>query len=185
MNDLILLAALLDGPKHGWVLKKLGGWVTGQGDMHNNLVYPMMKKFLGEGWVRRRAEAGKRGQTRAVYSLTILGSRELFRRLNQFGEKEAGSATEFRLRVGLFHLLTPEARKRICVERNRWLLAREEHFSTLQQNLKAMEVSRWGAEVVSFLVEEGRAERKWIAGLEKKDAQFSGSGAISKKSVRR
>jgi DNA-binding PadR family transcriptional regulator len=179
------MAALLDGPKHGWMLKKLGGWVTGQGDMHNNLVYPMMKKFMEEGWVRRRAEVGQRGQTRAVYSLTILGSRELFRRLNQFGEKEAVSATEFRLRVGLFHLLTPEARKRICMERKRWLLAREEHFSTLQQNLKAMEASPWGAEVVNFLVEEVRAERRWIATLEKKFGQFAGSGGISKKPGRR
>src|SRR5229473_7930132 len=143
MNDLILLAALLDGPKHGWVLKKLGGWITGQGDMHNNLVYPTMKKFAAQGWVRRRAEAGHRGQTRAVYSLTILGSRELFRRLNQFGEKEAGSATEFRLRVGLFHLLTSEARKRILAERDGWLAGREERFSSLKGNLKAVDATPW------------------------------------------
>lgn len=185
MNDLILLAALLDGPKHGWMLKKLGGWVTGQGDMHNNLVYPMMKKFVAQGWVRRRAEAGQRGQTRAVYSLTILGNREIFRRLNQFGEKEAGSATEFRLRVGLFHLLAPEARKQILAERARWLAMREERFAMMRESLKTMEVSPWSAEVVSFLVDEVRAERKWIAALEKKDAQLAGSGASSKKAVRR
>lgn len=185
MNDLILLAALLDGPKHGWVLKKLGGWVTGQGDMHNNLVYPMMKKFVERGWVRRRAEAGQRGQTRAVYSLTIPGSRELFRRLNQFGEKESGSATEFRLRVGLFHLLPPEARRQILAERERWLAAREERFAMMRESLKAMEVSPWSAEVVNFLVEEIRTERKWIGALEKKDVQLAGSGALSKKSVRR
>jgi DNA-binding PadR family transcriptional regulator len=185
MNDLILLAALLDGPKHGWMLKKLGGLVSGQGDMHNNLVYPTMKKFVQQGWVRRRAEAGQRGQTRAVYSLTILGSRELFRRLNDFGEKEAGSATEFRLRVGLFHLLTPETRKRILAERERWLAAREARFTSLRESLKAMETSPWSAEVVSFVVEEVRSERKWIVALEKKDAQPARSRAIYKKSVRR
>jgi|SRR5579863_5644386 len=185
MNDLILLAALLDGPKHGWMLKKLGGWVTGQGDMHNNLVYPMMKKFVAQGWVRRRTEAGQRGQTRAVYSLTILGSRELFRRLNQFGKKEAGSATEFRLRVGLFHLLTPEARKQILAERAHWLAARDERFMTLRESLNAIDTSPWSVEVVGFLLEEVRAERKWITELEKKDAQSAGSGGIFKKSGRR
>jgi DNA-binding PadR family transcriptional regulator len=184
MKDLILLAALLDGPKHGWMLKKLGGWVTGQGDMHNNLVYPMMKKFVEQGWVRRRAEAGQRGQTRAVYSLTIPGNREIFRRLNEFGEKEAGSATEFRLRVGLFHLLAPEARERILAERERWLATREERFATMRESLKAMEVSRWSAEVVNFLVQEVRAERKWIATLAKRDAQLAKSGAIPKKGAR-
>ena len=184
MNDLILMAALLDGPKHGWVLKKLGGWVVGHGDMHNNLVYPLMKKFVTQGWVRRRAEAGHRGQTRAVYSLTLIGNKELFRRLNQFGEKEAASATEFRLRVGLFHLLPAEARKRILDERGRWLSAREERFAGLQQKLAAIKSGAWGPEVVDFLIAEVRAERKWIAALNKKSNQLADSGGNSKKARR-
>ena len=185
MNDLILLAALLDGPKHGWVLKKLGGLATGHGDMHNNLVYPLMKKFVAQGWVRRRAEAGHRGQTRAVYSLTLLGNKELFRRLNQFGEKEAASANEFRLRVGLFGALTPEARKRILAERARWLVGREERFVGLRQNLTTINAGVWGLEVVDFLIAEARAERKWIAALEKKSNQIAAYGANAKKTARR
>ncbi len=144
----------------------------------------MMKKFVKQGWVRRRAEAGQRGQTRAVYSLTVLGNREIFRRLNQFGEKEAGSATEFRLRVGLFHLLTPQARKRILAQRERWLAAREERFAMMRESLKAIETS-WSMEVLAFLQEEVHAERRWIGALEKKDAQLAGSGASSKKAIRR
>jgi DNA-binding PadR family transcriptional regulator len=178
------MAALLDGPKHGWVLKKLGGWVAGHGDMHNNLVYPLMKKFVVRGWVRRRAEAGHRGQTRAVYSLTLVGQKELFRRLNQFGEKEASSATEFRLRVGLFHLLPAETRKRILEEREGWLAAREERFVGLRQKLAAMKPGAWGPEVVDFLTAEVRAERKWIAALEKKSNQIADSGGNSKKARR-
>ena len=184
MNDLILLAALLDGPKHGWVLKKLAGWVTGHGDMHNNLVYPLMKKFVAQGWVRRRVEAGHRGQTRAVYSLTPVGQKELLRRVNQFGEKEAASATEFRLRVGLFHLLPAEARKRVLDERGRWLAAREERFAELRQKLAAMKPGAWGPEVVDFLIAEVCAERKWIAALEKKSHQLADSGGNSKKARR-
>ena len=185
MNDLILLAALLDGAKHGWVLKKLGGWVTGHGEMHNNLVYPAMKKFVARGWVRRRVEAGQRGQTRAVYSLTGSGNKELFRRLNQFGEKEAASATEFRLRVGLFHVLPSETRKRILDERGRWLAAREERFVELQQKLAAMKPGAWGPEVVDFLIVEVRAERRWIAALAKRSNQLADAGANPKKLGRR
>jgi DNA-binding PadR family transcriptional regulator len=185
MNDLILMAALLDGPKHGWVLKKLGGWVTGHGDMHNNLVYPAMKKFVTQGWVRRRAEAGHRGQTRAVYSLTPIGNKELFRRLNQFGEKEAASATEFRLRVGLFGVLTPETRKRILAERTGWLAAREERFEALRQNLTAMGTAPWGLEVVNFLTAEIQLERKWIAALERKSGQQTNSRSNSRSNPRK
>jgi DNA-binding PadR family transcriptional regulator len=185
MNDLILLAALLDGPKHGWVLKKLGGWVTGHGDMHNNLVYPAMKKFVANGWVRRRAEAGHRGQTRAVYSLTLSGNKELFRRLNQFGEKEAASASEFRLRVGLFGALPEETRKRILTDRTTWLAAREERFETLRQSLQAMGSAPWGLEVVKFLAAEIQLERKWIAALGKKSGQQTNSRQNPKESLRR
>jgi DNA-binding PadR family transcriptional regulator len=185
MNDLILLAALLDGPKHGWVLKKLGGLATGRGDMHNNLVYPLMKKFVAQGWVRRRAESGHRGQTRAVYSLTLLGNKELFQRLNQFGEKEAASANEFRLRVGLFGALSPQARKRILAERARWLVVREERFVGLRQNLATINAGVWGPEIVDFLIAEVRAERKWIAALDKKSNQIAGSGSDAKKAARR
>jgi DNA-binding PadR family transcriptional regulator len=43
MTDLILLATLLDGPKHGYELKKRAGLIFGQGmTIHNNLVYPLM-----------------------------------------------------------------------------------------------------------------------------------------------
>jgi DNA-binding PadR family transcriptional regulator len=185
MNDLILLAALLDGPKHGWVLKKLGGWATGHGDMHNNLVYPTMKKFVARGWVRRRSEAGQRGQTRAVYALTLGGNRELFRRLNEFAEKEAASANEFRLRVGLFGALAVETRKRILAARAKWLAAREERFVALRQNLTTINAGLWGPEVVDFLIAEVRTERKWIAALERKADQPAESITNFKKTAGR
>lgn len=171
MNDLILLAALLDGPKHGWVLKKLGRWMTGSGEMHNNLVYPAMKKFVTNEWVKRRSEAGERGQTRAVYALTSGGRRELFRRLSEFGEKESASVSEFRLRVGLFEILNEEGRSRVLAERAKWLVAREKHFGLLRKNLQVTHPTAWGLEVVNYLLDDVRAERKWIARLERKAAE--------------
>lgn len=169
MNDLILLAALLEGPKHGWALKKLAGFLGGQNAMHNSLVYPLLKKFVAAGWVRRREEAGERGQRRSVYCLTLPGNRELMRRLREFGAKEASSPIEFRIRVGLFGIVDPDSRKHILDERARWLSAREDRFAFIQQGLKAMDSSQWGNEVVGFLLREVRAERKWIAALRKNE----------------
>jgi DNA-binding PadR family transcriptional regulator len=168
MADLILLAALLDGPKHGWALKKLAGFVLGAGAMHNNLVYPLMKKFVAQGWVRRRSEPGERGQTRTVYSLTPGGKQELLRRLNQFGEKEAASGAEFRVRVGLFALLDHAARLRVAAARDRWLAVREEHFDGIRNGLRTMNATEWGREVVEFLLGEVRQERRWIKSLARK-----------------
>jgi DNA-binding PadR family transcriptional regulator len=180
MNDLILLAALLDGPRHGWALKKLAGFLSASGDMHNNLVYPLMKKFVAQGWVRRRSEPGQRGQTRAVYSLTLRGNRELLRRLDQFGEKEAPSASEFRVRVSLFALLDARTRFRVLAQRDSWLVSRQNHFLTLLDGLTAMKATGWAPEVVAFLLQEVRHERRWIKTLERKSA-----GAASSKKLQR
>ena len=173
MNDLILLAALLEGPKHGWALKKVAGIVSGSREMHNNLVYPLLKKFVAERWVRRRSEPGQRGQTRAVYCLTARGQAQLLRRLEHFGGKEASSPAEFHLRAGLFAILSREARSRILSERDRYLESREQQFAVLEENLASMR-AEWGSEVVRFLLEQVRNERRWIRALGRKAAQLPG-----------
>ncbi len=102
MNDLLLLAMLLDDPAHGYALKKRVGHITGQTDMHNNLVYPLLKRFVDSGWVSRKTVPGERGQTRERYALTSKGKQELVRRLEEFSAKDAASSEAFQLRLGLF-----------------------------------------------------------------------------------
>ena len=177
MNDLILLAALWEGPKHGWALKKVAGLISGSGDLHNNLLYPLLKKFVREGWVRRRSEPGERGQTRAVYSLTPRGHQELLRRLSEFGDREASSSPEFLVRAGLFAILDPETRSQILAARDRYLASRESRFSALQQSIATLAGSEWGSEVVAFLLEGVTNERKWIRALGKKIAHPPGAKA--------
>jgi DNA-binding PadR family transcriptional regulator len=133
MIDLIILANLVDGPKHGYALKKQAGMVFAQSELHNNLVYPLLRRFTGQGWVTKKSAPGERGQTRQQYALTAAGRRALLERLNSFDEKEAQSSEEFLLRVGLFELLEPAARERILSARQQVLTRREEHFARLQQ----------------------------------------------------
>src|ERR1700732_1000838 len=102
MNDLLLLAALLPGPQHGYALKKQVGLITGQRAMHNNLVYPLLRRFVENGWVSKRQSAGQRGQTREIYALTSKGKQELMRRLSDDAESEAASDNGFRLALGPF-----------------------------------------------------------------------------------
>lgn len=162
MNDLLLLATLLGGPLHGYALKKKAGIITGNPAMHNNLVYPLLGRFMREGWVKQRRAAGERGQTRVVYSLTPGGRAELVRRLSEFGEAEARSADEFRLRVGLFQILDAGVRKEILARRKNYLEKREAHLAQLQ---KRMELGQYGGEVVRFIREQTRAELGWVEHL--------------------
>jgi DNA-binding PadR family transcriptional regulator len=171
MNDLILLAALMQGPQHGYALKKLAGFLAGQDTMHNNLVYPLLRRFGQNDWVTKRTTSGKRGQERDIYSLTAKGKIYLYTRLAQFTEKEAASQNEFRLRVGLFSVLDQAARANILAERDRWLAAREQRLESLQIAMEEIKADLWGTAVMTFYLSQIRVERKWILELARKAAQ--------------
>ena len=173
MNDLLLLANLLGEPKHGYALKKQVGLISSQSEMHNNLVYPLLRRFVERGWVNKRKGPGKRGQTREIYALTNKGKQELLRRLRQFTSKEASAENGFRLRVGMFNVLDPEACGRILAQRDEWLAAREQHLARLSD---ALDLGIWGDEVVGFMGDQIGEERKWISRLKRKlNRQGSGS----------
>jgi DNA-binding PadR family transcriptional regulator len=162
MNDLIVLALLWNGPKHGYALKKRAGLISGHPDMHNNLIYPLLRRFVAHAWVTRRKTAGDRGQVRQVYSLTPLGRNALVERLQDFSESEATSAEAFRLRVGLFGLLDAEAREQIITKRSAFLESQARKLSDLQ---KSMNLGLYGGEVVGFMRRKIQAEIAWIRRL--------------------
>jgi len=164
MNDLLLLATLLDGPKHGYALKARAGLITGQPNLHNNLVYPLLRRFVANGWVTQRQSPGERGQTRQVYSLTPSGRAAIVERLRGFTEKESQSASAFHLRVGLFEILDPADRRQILAGRVAHLEARLRRFLHLQSQTN---LGSYGREVVRYLCEQLRAELAWIKRLER------------------
>lgn len=164
MTDLLLLASLLDGPKHGYALKKRIGLLLGQAALHNNIVYPLLKRFVEEGWVSRHAAAGERGQIREVYSLTKAGKQVLLERVSELSEKDAASADALRLRVGMFSVLDPEKRLPILHRRDAFLTKRLERLDAV---VKHLSLNPWSNEVVSFLRSQVEAERDWLKRLEK------------------
>lgn len=162
MTDLLLLASLLNGPKHGYALKKHIGLLLGQAALHNNIVYPLLKRFVQDGWVNRRETAGERGQTREVYSLTKAGKQVLLARISELTEKEAASADALRLRVGMFSVLDAEKRLKILQNRDAFLAKRMERLDTVTKQLP---LDPWASEVVGFLRSQVQAERHWLKHL--------------------
>jgi DNA-binding PadR family transcriptional regulator len=172
MNDLIILATLFDGPKHGYQIKREAGFILGQAAMHNNLVYPLLRRFTAEGWVSKKAVPGERGQTRLQYAITALGRRELVSRLSEFAEADASSVRSFITRVGMFELLDEPVRARILKLREEYLEAREKKITALRQN---MDVGTYGAEVVRYLIEQIQSELNWIRRLHRLAAKATNS----------
>jgi len=161
MNNLLLLSMMLGGPKYGYQLKREAGWIMGQA-LHNNLVYPSLRRFLDEGWVTKKAVPGERGQTRQQYVLSAAGRRHLIERLNEFSEADASSEASFHLRVGLFPALKPETRETVLGQRENWLQSRDHALAALQVN---MELGKFGGEVVRHLRKQIEIEGEWIRHL--------------------
>jgi DNA-binding PadR family transcriptional regulator len=156
------LAALLDGPKHGYQLRKQASRILGPSELHNNVVYPLLRKFTAQGWVTRRSAPGERGQTRQQYTLTAAGRQVLIDRLAQFGEREAQSEQEFIARVGLFELLDTATRERILHAREQVLTRRDQHLARLQEDL---DLGAYGEETVAFLRRTIANELGWLGRL--------------------
>lgn len=170
MNDLIILALLFDAPKHGYQIKREAGFILGQPEMHNNLVYPLLRRFTRENWVTRKAVPGERGQTRQQYALTAKGRQELLRRLAEYSDEDARSGRGFATRVGMFALLKPEVRVGILEKRESYLRERTERLATIKAN---MELGTYGAQVIRFFTEQGQLEMAWIARLRRMQKQES------------
>ena len=161
MNDLLMLSMMLNGPKYGYQLKREAGWIMGQA-LHNNLVYPSLRRFLDEGWVSKRAVPGERGQTRQQYALSAEGRRYLFEQLSKFGDGEAASEEAFHLRVGLFPDLKAENRENILTRREIWLQARDQKLAALQANI---ELGKFGGEIVRHIRKQLEMEVEWVRHL--------------------
>ena len=162
MNDLIVLALLLPGPKHGYQLKREAGTILGQETLHNNLVYPLLRRFTQHKWVSRKTVPGQRGQTRNVYSLTALGRRELLAQLSVFTDQDARSAESFRFRVGMFWLLPVAARRRIMDARETFLRGRLGRLTTVEAGFP---LNRYAGEVSAHMRAEAESELRWISHL--------------------
>ncbi|HLW86441.1 MAG TPA: PadR family transcriptional regulator [Candidatus Sulfotelmatobacter sp.] len=165
MFDLITLSLLLDGPKHGYQLKREAGFIFGHGDMHNNLIYPLLRRFTRSAWVTKKAVPGQRGQTRQQYALTPKGRRELIQQLGEYTEQDAQSQEGFVTRVGMFEVIAPETRAAILEQRAAYLRKRETRLTSVAGNL---DVGTYGRAVIDLLEQQLHSELAWIERLKRR-----------------
>lgn len=163
MNDLVLLAALLGGPAYGYALKRTAGLIFGSGAMHNNIVYPSLKRFVRNSWVKQTSVAGDRGQQRKQYSITPAGRKYLLEQLASFDEREAADDGAFLLRVAFFGILPKEKCQAIVAARKSFLTSRAGELSELGGMVTSGSFWAIALDRVQTLVAH---ELRWITRLE-------------------
>jgi DNA-binding PadR family transcriptional regulator len=155
---------LLARPLHGYQLKQQAGQILGQQVLHNNIVYPLLRRFGKEGWVTKKVVPGERGQQRHQYAITTLGRRVLTQRLSEYTEADARSSDGFRVRVGLFQILSPEVRERILELRATHLEKTAARLDGIQEQFT---LGTYAREVTQFVRSQVDAELGWIRHLRK------------------
>jgi DNA-binding PadR family transcriptional regulator len=159
MNDLIVLVALLPGPAHGYAIKKSWDLALEQDGLHNNVVYPLLRKFMKKRWVTQTTAAGARGGLKKLYRLTPAGRAELSRRIEEFDDKTAGREDAFLLRVALFPFLSRGACERILDLRGAFVASRITRLRMLERERVR---EGFAAETLHYVLQQHEAERRWI-----------------------
>jgi DNA-binding PadR family transcriptional regulator len=176
MNDLVLLTALLGGPAYGYALKKTAGLIFGSGAMHNNVIYPSLKRFVHNGWVEQTTVPGDRGQERKQYRITTQGRRHLLEQIGTFGEDDARDEGAFLLRLALFDLLPAGKRRTIVSARKSFLATRSTELSQLRD---AAPPTSFAYVSLSRVQQRVRDELRWIRQIEANIATAKGGSNAS------
>jgi DNA-binding PadR family transcriptional regulator len=161
--ELIILRRLRGGPCHGYELRKRVEETLGV-RLHNNSLYPALKRFEEAGAVTKTAEPQDGRPPRLVYTLTETGQDLLHDLLADFPPDQAADETEFLARLGQFSLLNPAERSAVLAARTSAVQTQLTHLRTMQA-LAAEHDEHWGGLVTAELIRRHEQELTWLADL--------------------
>lgn len=131
--------------------------------MHPNVVYPLLKKFVQNGWVEQGSTPGDRGQTRKQYRITSAGKKYLLEELSTFSEQDAADDGAFLFRVAFFDAFPKEKRRAILAARKLFLTSRSAQLADLREATQPRSFGGVALDRVQTLVQD---ELGWIHKLE-------------------
>jgi DNA-binding PadR family transcriptional regulator len=160
--EILILRHLTRRPAHGYELRKRVEKTVGV-LLHNNSLYPALKRFEEAGAVTRTTEPPENGRPpRQVYALTPVGRDLLHDMLAELAPQDAGDETEFLARVGQFSLISPAERRAVLDARANALDGQLEHLSQMHA---LSDDEPWGRVVTEELIRRATDEIAWIARL--------------------
>ncbi|WP_313640023.1 PadR family transcriptional regulator [Paenibacillus sp.] len=130
--EVLILAQLMKGSKHGYEIKKNIIFVMGNDKIvNNNSLYPKLKLFEKRGWVIKKTEMQERRPNRYVYSITVEGEERFHICLNEFSLETIRIDNEWSIRLAYYELLDLEARRRLLDYRETYMKEKLEHLQQL------------------------------------------------------
>jgi DNA-binding PadR family transcriptional regulator len=161
--EILILRRLRSGPAHGYELRKRVEQTTGF-VLHNNSLYPALRRFEEAGAVTKTAEPQEGRPPRLVYTLTDVGDELLHDMLADLPPEQAGDETEFLARLGQFSEINSTERAGILASRTRAVRDQLAHYRAMHQRSTGHGIS-WGALVTAELIRRREQELTWLAEL--------------------
>jgi DNA-binding PadR family transcriptional regulator len=156
--EVLLLAKLAKGPRHGYELRKDIGESTGH-ELSNNSLYPTLRRFAEAGAVARSAEPQEGRPPRHVYTITDVGRELLHDLLAELPDEQAGDSAEFLSRLANFDQLTTDERLAVLDARDRAVMRQHDRLATLA----SAQEEPWSRLVLDEVTQRLRTEREWLA----------------------
>jgi DNA-binding PadR family transcriptional regulator len=164
--DILILAHLAQRPAHGYEIKRSVEQTLGETySINNNQLYPTLRRFEEMGAITREVERHMGKPDRHIYRMTDRGEEVLQSLLRDLTPELARDDAEFQVRVALFHLLEPEARRAILETRAGVLRAWHEHLQRSQAAVRGHPEMSWALRVLDFTQQRIAQELDWIADL--------------------
>jgi DNA-binding PadR family transcriptional regulator len=167
--EILILRRLRSGPAHGYELRKRVEQTTGV-VMHNNSLYPALRRFEEAGAVTKTAQPQEGRPPRLVYTLTEVGHELLHDMIADLPPEQAVNDAEFVARLGQFSLLNSSERAVVLAARTRAVREQLAHFHVMR-DLATERGEPWGALVTSELIRRHERELAWLAELGELAAQ--------------
>lgn len=161
--EILILRRLFAGPAHGYELRKRVEQTTGF-TLHNNTLYPALKRFEEAGAVTKVTEIQAGRPSRLIYQLTDTGRVLLQDMLADLPVDQAADDKEFLTRLGQFSLLTASQRHAVLAARIEAVGGRLAHLARMREQAAGHD-ERWGVIVIDELTRRAERELDWLADL--------------------
>src|SRR3954451_65336 len=161
--EILILRRLRSGPAHGYELRKRVEQTTGV-VLHNNSLYPALRRFEEAGAVTKTAEPQDGRPARLVYTLTEVGQVLLHDMLADLPADQAGDDTEFIARLGQFSLINSAERARVLASRTQAVHAQLAHLRAMRE-LGVLGGERGGALATAERIRRHEQELIWLREL--------------------
>jgi DNA-binding PadR family transcriptional regulator len=167
--EILILRRLRAGPAHGYELRKRVEQTTGI-VLHNNSLYPALRRFEEAGAVTKTAEPQPGRPPRLVYTLTAVGHELLHDMLADLPPDQAADPVEFVARLGQFSLISYSERAVVLASRTQAVREQLAHLETMRDLAEATG-EYWGAIATRELIRRHHQELTWLAELSDLAAQ--------------